>query len=879
MFSKSTCPFCFELKNTLISYGINYSVFEIDHSPASMAAIQKVLKEKGGSATVPALFVKGEFLGGCTDIKDLIHAGTFVQKIAPYVGVAHHHHQKGPELKQLGLLWFPDTADANVVRLTSLLSLFSVIICCAFYNRDVTKWAVLGLAVEYFIRFVYGAAYSVCGAAAMAILSRVEPRWSCGAPKQFAAFCGLFFSALAALVFLAGSPLGALIVLCMLAGAQTLEGVFNFCLGCWMFGHAISFGVVAPSVYAPHLNLVASRKWMHGYTTATHNFLPAMNEHILLPHQSMPSPVDLIRKKRLETEYKLWDVNPIRHTRIDFFAIPMTAAALGFVFFVANETEFADVHLAYKALGLVAFIVFGLLFILYAIRGVMYPQKMTKEWKHPVVGNYFCTISITLTAMGALLLSTSGDGGLGLIWVGSVLQMLITVLRTADLVFDPVTEEVLNPSLMIPAVGNFLSAAAFVAYTQVSEVNIDRLANYLYIARVYFGVGATFGLLFFVITFRKALFDTHVDNRLRPTLWIWMATMSIASVAYVYVANASNTVEGLVFQSMWGVSCFLFLVNAVGMLKNFYRYLPFDMSVWVMPFSMCAFSASTILYWSGVNERQGLMFTISVITVAISCAMAAVCFLHTLGKVVDFSLFTARPKWGPLSQIKLAHETMRAALPKLANMALALNPANRIAVDTFANELSDCLLIIMEHSHHEDNVLFPAIRRYFPELNTEADKEHDALHDTVGKLEEALKTYHESHQTLAECQTLLTTTSDVLPAFETSLLEHLRHEENTITVVARKYLPLEYQIDITQRVFDMTSAEKWRRIMPYAVMNLPSPVWKVRYVKAFVWSNPLRAQEIGLHLYHGVDNVTWTLLATEIPAIVPRGAVGHKRLH
>jgi hypothetical protein len=67
--------------------------------------------------------------------------------------------------------------------------------------------------------------------------------------------------------------------------------------------------------------------------------------------------------------------------------------------------------------------------------------------------------------------------------------------------------------------------------------------------------------------------------------------------------------------------------------------------------------------------------------------------------------------------------------------------------------------------------------------------------------------------------------------------------------------------------------------MPFVVNNLPVTQWKVRYLKAFVWSCPQRAQEIGLHVYHGVDSVTWMALAREIPQIVPRGAVDFKRLY
>jgi len=183
----------------------------------------------------------------------------------------------------------------------------------------------------------------------------------------------------------------------------------------------------------------------------------------------------------------------------------------------------------------------------------------------------------------------------------------------------------------------------------------------------------------------------------------------------------------------------------------------------------------------------------------------------------------------------------------------------------------------MEHSHHEDLLLFPRIRRFFPNLNMDADKEHERAHEQVQQMQDALDTYANSDK--ASVANMLNVMNMVLPVWGPEVEEHLRNEESTITVVARKYLPVEYQIEIVRELFAMTSAEKWRQIMPFVVNNLPHNVWKVRYVKAFLWANPLRAQEIGLNLYHSVDSITWLMLTREVPQIIPRGAAGHKRIY
>ena len=110
-----------------------------------------------------------------------------------------------------------------------------------------------------------------------------------------------------------------------------------------MFGMAIGMGIVSPAVYSPYLNLLAPKKWAYEFSQAEHNVPRAQNEHVLLDGQDTPTPVDLIRKDRLETEAKLHDVNLVRNMRIDFFGVPMTVAAVGFMlqaaFYADFETE------------------------------------------------------------------------------------------------------------------------------------------------------------------------------------------------------------------------------------------------------------------------------------------------------------------------------------------------------------------------------------------------------------------------------------------------------------------------------------------------------------------------------------------------------------
>ncbi|EFN54126.1 hypothetical protein CHLNCDRAFT_24776 [Chlorella variabilis] len=75
LFGRSTCPYCIEAQSTLESAAAGLanspvSVVWYDKLPQGGAAWD-ALKAETGQKTVPYVFVNGEFLGGCDDIKRL----------------------------------------------------------------------------------------------------------------------------------------------------------------------------------------------------------------------------------------------------------------------------------------------------------------------------------------------------------------------------------------------------------------------------------------------------------------------------------------------------------------------------------------------------------------------------------------------------------------------------------------------------------------------------------------------------------------------------------------------------------------------------------------------------------------------------------------
>ncbi|KAL4225826.1 thioredoxin reductase [Mactra antiquata] len=66
VFSKTTCPFCTQVKDLFKTINVDYHALELDKE-GNGSAIQAALKEVTGQNTVPNVFINGKHLGGCSD--------------------------------------------------------------------------------------------------------------------------------------------------------------------------------------------------------------------------------------------------------------------------------------------------------------------------------------------------------------------------------------------------------------------------------------------------------------------------------------------------------------------------------------------------------------------------------------------------------------------------------------------------------------------------------------------------------------------------------------------------------------------------------------------------------------------------------------------
>jgi hypothetical protein len=109
------------------------------------------------------------------------------------------------------------------------------------------QWLIVALALGFLARVLSGPSLSPLGQLATRVIApRLgPPKLVPGPPKRFAQAIGLTVTTLAAVAGLGfGLDTLANALVALLLVFATLESVFGFCTGCWIFGHLMRLGVI-----------------------------------------------------------------------------------------------------------------------------------------------------------------------------------------------------------------------------------------------------------------------------------------------------------------------------------------------------------------------------------------------------------------------------------------------------------------------------------------------------------------------------------------------------------------------------------------------------------------------------------------------------------
>eukprot|EP00040_Diaphanoeca_grandis_P030427 m.179806 g.179806 ORF g.179806 m.179806 type:complete len:1009 (+) comp31989_c3_seq5:109-3135(+) len=918
IFSKSHCPFCIEVKKTFAVLNVPVHVLEVNQTKDG-PEIQKTLKKLTHQSTVPSVYIETKHVGGCDDVKKLQNNGKLDSLISHLVFQRVEDEQAAKRLATIKgakkprgearqpLLWFPNVVNNHVIRMIGFLVVISCCLLIAFREEAWAHWYSMFLFVDYLLRFAFGSSASPIGMVATLFVSPFTPKFKPGPPKQFAAFCGICFTLPSMILFHNGNYIASSVIIGGLLGAASMECFLDFCLGCLFFSWGIRFNLIPPSVYTIYAN--TKDKVIGGW-----NYVNKMDPKPQPPNEfNITTDKADLKYKRVKTdEYILSDFDFVKNMQVTYFAMPLSISGLAVAFKLASPwlDSFLNKDSAlvtqtvksynvdnnvWRTFATIGGVIYLIMLLLYMARLILHHKKCRKEWHCPMRSPSFGAITITSMLLSFLVYDQfdEPDFGRGVFWIGSVTHQLLTVAKFAEWVGKRYELEHVHPSWLILPVGGFVSALV-APIIEAIVVDGNYMANVdanVELANFYYSFAFLMWIVIFTISFFKVATTHNSDDRLRNQIFIWIAPPAVGALAGLISCTERSGTQCLNdFSQLFWISIMLELGLLWAFLPhiNFFGRAKFNMSYWTMGFSFDVVAAAATVYYAltGFTTAEVLMFA----TMAVAAACNCVTLLHTMVALIRRrGVFTPEIKWGPLSFMKLTHEGIRGAIPKLERCVAGLDLTKATAGDAvleFAVEFSKFSTLHHEHAAHEDEVVFKEFERYFPEHASEYLEDHEKdrvfLSDIQTKIDSLLAFVGGEDNIISNetAKALLDEFKQVVPPFVAHFREHLAGEEANLNPIGRKYIPLAVQKALVQRVWDVTPTKNWAVIMPYILENLPLLPQRSKYIKSLVWGlGAERAQMIGAIVYKNCDAVMWEVLVAEVPEIIPRGVPGWRRYY
>lgn len=254
---------------------------------------------------------------------------------------------------------------------------------------------------------------------------------------------------------------------------------------------------------------------------------------------------------------------------------------------------------AIGAIGIVAFVA---LVVGYAIKAATAPEAVAQEFRHPIAGNLFGTVLISLL----LLPITVAPFALSLartLWVmGAIGMFVFAWLMVTRWMSDRQQVAHATPAWIIPVVGLLDVPLA------LPSLDLPPMQG-LMVASL--AIGLFFAIPLFTVIVSRLLFEAPMPGALQPSLLILVAPFSVGVSTYVVTTGTFD---------LFAEALFMLSLFVLAVLLNRLRFVvaccPFRVSWWAVSFPLAASAIASLRYTTAQPSWTAELISVSLLAFA-----------------------------------------------------------------------------------------------------------------------------------------------------------------------------------------------------------------------------------------------------------------------
>jgi tellurite resistance protein len=233
-----------------------------------------------------------------------------------------------------------------------------------------------------------------------------------------------------------------------------------------------------------------------------------------------------------------------------------------------------------QVIAAMAVLAFVLLLIGYGLKLATGPKTVLAEFRHPIAGNLFGTVLISLLLLPILLVPYARPLAQALWTIGAAGMVLFAWFIVSRWMNDRQQVAHATPAWIIPVVGMLDVPLA------LPSLGLPSMHGLMVFA---LAVGLFFAVPLFTLVFSRLVFEPPLPDALKPSLLILVAPFAVGNSAYTVTVGQPDLFADALYMLMLFV-----LAVLLGQLRYLPACCPFRVSWWAVSFPLAASSIAAL---------------------------------------------------------------------------------------------------------------------------------------------------------------------------------------------------------------------------------------------------------------------------------------------